>query len=252
MTYCVAALIEEGIVFASDSRTSAGPDNIAIYGKMVTWEVPGERVVVVLSSGNLATTQSVISLLRMRSKDVTGAPQEKGVLGVQRMYEVADLVGDTLREVVEREKSVRESGVDIDCSFIVGGQIGEHRPRLFRVYPEGNFIEATADTPYFQIGETKYGKPIIDRVVRVNTPLKQVAKAILVSFDSTMRSNLSVGLPIDLLAYERDALRVTYRRRFVQGDKYFSEISGVWSAGLRRAFGEVPDVPWEQPPDARS
>lgn len=252
MTYCVAALVDDGIVFASDSRTSAGPDNIAIYGKMVTWEVPGERVVVVLSSGNLATTQSVISLLRMRSKEVTGAPQPKGVLGVQRMYEVADLVGDTLREVVEREKSVRESGVDIDCSFIVGGQIGQHRPRLFRVYPEGNFIEATTDTPYFQIGETKYGKPIIDRVVRANTPLKQVAKAILVSFDSTIRSNLTVGLPIDLLAYERDALRVTNRRRFVQGDKYFSDISGAWSAGLRRAFAEVPDIPWEQPPDARS
>ena len=252
MTYCVAALVEEGIVFASDSRTSAGPDNIAIYGKMVTWEVPGERVLVVLSSGNLATTQSVISLLRMRSKTVTGEPEPKGVLGVQRMYEAADLVGDTLREVVERESSVREAGVDIDCSFIVGGQIGTRRPRLFRVYPEGNFIEATSDTTFFQIGETKYGKPIIDRVVRVKTPLAQVAKAFLVSFDSTMRSNLSVGLPIDLLAYERDSLRVTHRRRFVQGDPYFSEISGTWSAGLRRAFAEVPDVPWEQPPDARS
>jgi putative proteasome-type protease len=252
MTYCVAALVEEGIVFASDSRTSAGADNIAIYSKMVCWEVPGERVLVVLSSGNLATTQSVISLLRMRSKDPTDKPLENGVLGVQRMYEAADLVGRTLREVVAREKSVSESGVDIDCSFIVGGQIGHHRPRLFRVYPEGNFIEATADTTFFQVGETKYGKPIIDRVVRVKTPLRQVAKAILVSFDSTMRSNLTVGLPIDLLAYERDTLRVTLRRRFVQGDQYFSEISGAWSAGLRRAFAEVPDVPWEQPPDARS
>ena len=252
MTYCVAALVEEGIVFASDSRTSAGADNIAIYSKMVCWEVPGERVVVVLSSGNLATTQSVISLLRMRSKDPQGKPNERGVLGLARMFEVADLVGDTLREVVEREKAVRENGVDIDCSFIVGGQIDHHRPRLFRIYPEGNFIEASADTPFFQIGETKYGKPIIDRVVRSNTPLKQVAKAFLVSFDSTMRSNLTVGLPIDLLAYQRDSLRVTLRRRFVQGDPYFSEISGTWSQGLRRAFAEVPDVPWEQPADARS
>ena len=252
MTYCVAALVDEGVVFASDSRTSAGSDNIAIFGKMVCWEVPGERVVVVLSSGNLATTQSVISLLRMRSRDSEGKPQEKGVLGLQRMYEVADLLGDTLREVVERERSVREQGVEIDCSFIVGGQIDSHRPRLFRVYPEGNFIEASVDTPFFQIGETKYGKPIIDRVVRSSTPLKQVAKAFLVSFDSTMRSNLTVGLPIDLLAYERDALRVTLRRRFVQGDKYFSEISGIWSAGLRRAFGEVPEVPWEAPSDQRS
>ena len=251
MTYCVAALAEEGIVFASDSRTSAGPDNIAIFGKMVCWEVPGERVVVVLSSGNLATTQSVISLLRMRSKDVDGEPQEEGVLGLKRMYEVAHLVGNTLREVVDRERAVREHGVDIDCNFIVGGQINHHRPRLFRVYPEGNFIEASADTTFFQIGETKYGKPIIDRVVRYSTPLKQIAKAFLVSFDSTMRSNLTVGLPIDLLAYERDTLRVTLRRRFVQGDKYASEITGIWSAGLRRAFSEVPEVPWEQPPDAR-
>ena len=251
MTYCVAALVEEGIVFASDSRTSAGPDNISIYSKMVCWEVPGERVVVVLSSGNLATTQSVISLLRMRSKESNGQPRPDGVLGVGRMYEVADLIGNTLREVVEREESVREHGVDIDCSFIVGGQIGKHRPRLFRVYAEGNFIEASADTAFFQIGETKYGKPIIDRVVRVGTPLKQVAKAFLVSFDSTMRSNLTVGLPIDLLAYQRDALRVTLRRRFVQGDIYFSEISGIWSQGLRRAFAEVPEVPWEAPPDAR-
>lgn len=252
MTYCVAALVEEGIVFASDSRTSAGPDNIAIYSKMVCWEVPGERVVVVLSSGNLATTQSVISLLRMRSKDASGEPQPKGVLGLSRMFEVAELLGSTLREVVDRQEAVRESGVDIDCSFIVGGQIDHHRPRLFRVYSEGNFIEASADTTFFQIGETKYGKPIIDRVVRVGTPLTQVAKAFLVSFDSTMRSNLSVGLPIDLLAYNRDALRVTRRRRFVQGDKYFSEISGIWSQGLRRAFAEVPEVPWEQPQDARS
>lgn len=252
MTYCVAALVDEGIVFASDSRTSAGADNIAMFSKMVCWEVPGERVVVVLSSGNLSTTQSVISLLRMRSKDANGNVQPDGVLGLRRMFEVTDLIGRTLKEVVERQESVRESGVDIDCSFIVGGQIDHHRPRLFRVYPEGNFIEASADTTFFQIGETKYGKPIIDRVVRTTTPLKHVAKAFLVSFDSTMRSNLTVGLPIDLLAYERDALRVTLRRRFGQGDKYFSEISGIWSAGLRRAFGEVPEVPWEQPQDARS
>jgi putative proteasome-type protease len=244
MTYCVAALVEEGIVFASDSRTSAGPDNIATFGKMMVWEIAGERLIVVLSSGNLATTQSVISLLKMRSKDENGAPMPKGVLGVKKMYEVAELIGATLREVVDREREVREHGVDIDCSFIVGGQIDHHTPRLFRLYAEGNFIEASQDTPFFQIGETKYGKPIIDRVVRYQTPLKEVAKAFLVSFDSTMRSNLSVGLPIDLLAYERDACKVTWRRRFGHGDAYFSKISGIWSAGLRRAFAEVPDVPW--------
>jgi putative proteasome-type protease len=244
MTYCVAAVVEDGIVFASDSRTSAGPDNIAMFSKMMVWEVVGERVIVVLSSGNLATTQSVISLLKMRSRDENRKPMPNGVLGVKKMYEIAELIGATLREVVNRERSVRENGVDIDCSFIVGGQIDHHTPRLFRIYPEGNFIEASADTNFFQIGETKYGKPIIDRVVRHSTPLKEVAKAFLVSFDSTMRSNLTVGLPIDLLAYERDAGKITYRRRFNNGDAYFSKISGIWSAGLRRAFGEVPDVPW--------
>lgn len=249
MTYCVAALVEEGIVFASDSRTSAGADNIAMFSKMMCWEIVGERVIVVLCSGNLATTQSVISLLKMRSKDDTGAPLPTGILGVKKMYDVAELVGTTLREVVHRERSVREHGVDIDSSFIVGGQIDHHTPRLFRIYAEGNFIEASRDTNFFQIGETKYGKPIIDRVVRYETPLKEVAKSFLVSFDSTMRSNLSVGLPIDLLAYERDTCRVTLKRRFKSGDAYFSKISGIWSAGLRRAFGEVPEVPWVDEPE---
>jgi len=245
MTYCVAALLEEGIVFASDSRTSAGPDNIATFSKMMCWERPGERVIVVLSSGNLATTQSVISLLKMRSRDENRKPMPNGVLGVSKMFEVAELLGATLREVVRREHAVREHGVDIDCSFIVGGQIDHHTPRLFRIYPEGNFIEASPDTNFFQIGETKYGKPIIDRIVQHKTPIKEVAKAFLVSFDSTMRSNLTLGLPIDLLAYERNACRITLKRRFRNyRDPYFSKISDTWSAGLRRAFAEVPDVPW--------
>ena len=244
MTYCVAALVEEGIVFASDSRTSAGADNIATFGKMMVWEVPGKRVIVVLSSGNLATTQSVIALLKMRSKKANGQALPGGILRVPQMYDVVELLGATLREVVNREKEVRETGVDIDCSFIVGGQIDHKTPRLFRVYPEGNFIEATPQTNYFQIGETKYGKPVIDRVVKFQTPMKEVAKAFLVSFDSTMRSNLTVGLPIDLLVYERDSCKVTLKRRFLQGDKYVTELSGIWSAGLRRAFTEVPPVPW--------
>ena len=244
MTYCVAALVEEGIVFASDSRTSAGPDNIATFGKMMVWEESGKRVIVVLSSGNLSTTQSVIALLKMRSKDENGKYLAGGILRQKQMYEVVELVGSTLREVVERHKSAREEGIDIDCSFIVGGQIDSKTPRLFRIYAEGNFIEATPQTNYFQIGETKYGKPVIDRVVKFDTPMKEVAKAFLVSFDSTMRSNLSVGLPIDLLVYERNSCKVTLKRRFLPGDKYMSALTGVWSTGLRRAFAEVPPVPW--------
>jgi putative proteasome-type protease len=250
MTYCVAALVEEGIVFASDSRTSAGADNIATYGKMMVWEAVGDRVVVLLSSGNLSTTQSVVALLKMRSRNEKGEALDGGILRMPQMYDVAELVGSTLREVTTRNHSVRESGVDIDCSFIVGGQIGNKTPRLYRIYPEGNFIEATPQTNYFQIGETKYGKPVIDRVVKFDTPMKEVAKAFMVSFDSTMRSNLSVGLPIDLLVYERDACKVTLKRRFMPGDKYVTALTAIWSAGLKHAFMEVPPVPWVDEPSS--
>jgi putative proteasome-type protease len=237
MTYCVAASVATGIVFASDSRTNAGVDQVATFSKTHVFEMPDERVIVLLSAGNLATTQGVVSLLRQRSGQGIGARET--------LYDVASLVGETLREVVQRDgPALEQLKVDPGCNFIVGGQIRGEAPRLFHVYPQGNFIEATRDTNFFQIGETKYGKPIIDRVVKYDTAMKDVAKCLLVSFDSTMRSNLSVGLPIDLLAYERDRLRVTLRRRFGEQDPYFREISQFWSAGLRRVFAEVPDVSW--------
>ncbi|HXZ92265.1 MAG TPA: proteasome-type protease [Burkholderiales bacterium] len=238
MTYCVAAAISSGIVFASDTRTNAGVDYISTFSKMTVFEAVGERVVVMLSSGNLGVTQSVVSLLRLRQAD--------GVLAARSMYDVAVLIGETLREVMQRDgASLQARNIDAGCNFIVGGQIAGEAPRLFHVYPEGNFIEASVDTNYFQIGETKYGKPIIDRVVKYDVPMKDAAKCLLVSFDSTMRSNLSVGLPIDLLGYEKDSLRVTLRRRFLENDPYFREISQFWSAGLRRVFQEVPDVSWD-------
>jgi len=237
MTYCVAALVEDGIVFASDSRTNAGVDQIATFSKMNIFERPAERVLVLLTAGNLATTQGVTSLLRQRA--------EQGILAARSLFDAATLVGETLREVVSRDgAALQQDKIDFGCNFIFGGQLKGEPPRLFHVYPQGNFIEAGRDTPYLQIGETKYGKPIIDRVVRFDSGLKDVAKCLLVSFDSTMRSNLSVGLPIDLLCYEKDALRVTRRRRFAEGDAYFREISQLWSAGLRRVFAEVPDVTW--------
>jgi putative proteasome-type protease len=238
MTYCVAAAIDSGIVFASDSRTNAGLDNVAVHKKMHVYEVAGERVVVLLSAGNLGSAQKVRSMLRQ------GAP-EANVLGLKSMAEVANLVGEALREVVGRDgPMLSQQNIDPGCTFIVGGQIAGEAPRLFHVYPQGNFIESSEETRYFQIGETKYGKPIIDRVVQRDTPLAEVAKCLLVSFDSTMRSNLSVGLPIDLLAYEADALRVTRVRRFEQDDPFFRDISRIWSAGLRKAFAEVPEVSW--------
>lgn len=239
MTYCVAAAVASGIVFASDSRTNAGVDQVATFSKMNVFEAPDERVVVLLSAGNLAMTQSVVSLLRSRAKG------KDGVLRVKSMYDVAALAGETLREVTARDgPTLAQQNIETNCNFILGGQMEGEPPRLFHLYPQGNFIETSRDTLYFQIGETKYGKPIIDRVIKFDTPLKDVAKCLLVSFDSTMRSNLSVGLPIDLLGYEKDALRVTLKRRFNEEDAYFRNISQVWSAGLRKAFLEVPDVSW--------
>jgi putative proteasome-type protease len=252
MTYCVASVTEQGIVFASDSRTNAGIDHVASFSKMNVFETPGERVVVILSAGNLATSQSVNTLLRTRMMDASGKPGEHGILGVRHLFDAAKLLGETLREVSARDHEASERHhVDVSADFIIGGQIRGEAPRLFHVYSIGNFIEATPDTPYFQIGETKYGKPIIDRLVRYGSPLEEVAKALIVSFESTMRSNMSVGLPIDVLAYERDALRVKLRRRFCEGDRYFNEVSRFWEQGIRRAFEELPDLTWINVSDER-
>ena len=246
MTYCVAAITSEGIVFGSDSRTNGGVDQISVFSKMNVFEVPGERMICILSSGNLGTTQSVVSLLHIRAKLADGKFNPSGVNGLPCMYDIAVLVGQALREVIARDgPSLEADGINPGSTFILGGQIKGEPPRLFLVYPQGNFIEAMTDTNYYQIGERKNGKPMIDRVVTFQTSLKDVAKCLLVSFDSTMRSNLSVGLPIDLLGYEKDSLRVTHRRRYEEGDPYFSTISGFWSTGLLRVFAEVPDISWK-------
>jgi putative proteasome-type protease len=245
MTYGVAAIAQDGIVFASDSRTSAGGDQVSVFSKMNLFEVAGERMICLLSAGNLGTSQSVVSLLHKRATLADGTQDPSGVNRLSSLYDVTALVGATLREVVARDgPSLEADGIQVGASFIVGGQVRGEPPRLFLVYPQGNFIEAMKDTPYFQIGEKKYGKPMLDRVLNYDTPLKDVAKCLLVSFDSTMRSNLSVGLPIDLLGYEKDCLRVTRRRRFEAGDPYFQTISHFWSTGLLRVFAQVPDVSW--------
>ena len=245
MTYCVAAVTDQGIVFASDSRTNAGVDQLGIFSKMTVIESLDERVIVLLCAGNLAATQSVVSLLKLRMKNDDGAINPLGLLGLRSLYDVATLVGDTIREVESRDGAVlTQQNIDPGCTFILGGQIHGKAQRLFLIYPQGNFIESSRDTNFFQIGETKYGKPIIDRVVNYQTSLKDVAKCLLVSFNSTMRSNLSVGPPIELLAYEKDAMRVTLRQRFTENDPYFAEIGRFWSSGLRRIFVEAPDVPW--------
>lgn len=244
MTYCVGLLLDAGIVMLSDTRTNAGVDNIACYRKMYAFEAPGERVMTLMTSGNLSVTQTAIAKLEHAIADPEATP-ETSIMQAETMLGVAEIVGRTLNAVSaaigERMGRTNHSA---SALMLVGGQRRGGQMRLFLVYPEGNFIEATEDTPYLQIGEHKYGKPVVDRVVKYDTSLKQAAKAIIVSFDSTMRSNLTVGLPIDLLAYEKDAERVTLRRRFEPGDRYFTALSGIWSEGLRRAFAEVPEIEW--------
>jgi len=243
MTYCVATLLEIGMVFASDSRTNAGVDQVSSYRKMNAYVADGERVIVILSSGNLSVTQSTISLLE---HNVRNPDTPKTLMNAGSMFDVAELVGAALREVRQRDAEfLQRNRVDSAATFIVGGQIlGEHQ-RLFLVYTEGNFIEATQETPYFQMGESKYGKPVIDRVIKPSTGLLEATKCILVSFDSTMRSNISVGLPIDLLIYNRDSLRVGIQRHIEESDPYFNMIHQQWGEGLRKVFAQLPNPDWD-------
>jgi len=242
MTYCVGILLKDGIVLASDSRTHGGVDNFATFCKMTVFERAGDRVLVLLSSGNLAGTQAVISVLKQRSDVTDGAPN---LWTARTMFDVAVLVSDAVRDIERRDAPFLESGpIAFNASFIVGGQVKGEPPRLFRIYAEGNFIEAGDDTPFLQTGEAKYGKPIIDRVIAPTTTLADATKCVLVSFDSTMRSNLSVGMPIDLVCYERDSLEVRMRRRLAQGDAYFTALSASWSEGVRNVFRELPELEW--------
>ena len=246
MTYCVGVLLKEGMVLGSDSRTNAGVDNFASFCKMTIFEVPGERVLVLLSSGSLAGTQAVISVLQQQATAQVGTgvgeSSRPSVLNARTMFDVACAVSDAMRAIEQRDGPYLEkSDLAFNASFILGGQIRGESMRLFRIYAEGNFIEAGTETPFLQTGEAKYGKPILDRVIDSGTSLSDAAKCVLVSFDSTMRSNLSVGMPIDLLCYERDSLVVRKRRRFGQGDTDFSALSARWSEGVRAAFKNLPD-----------
>ncbi len=239
MTYCVGLKIDRGLVFMSDTRTNAGIDNISTFRKMHVWSTPGERVIVLLSAGNLATTQAVVSILDERAK----APVERvaTLLETPSMFQTARVVGQVVREVIETTASAGQRADAFNASFILGGQIKGTEPRLFMIYPEGNFIEAGGDTPFFQIGETKYGKPIIVRAYDPQMSFAETAKLLMVSFDSTLKSNLSVGLPLDMLFYEKDTLDVTFQKRIAADDAYYRTISEGWSSALRKAFEDLPD-----------
>ena len=241
MTYCVGMLLERGLVLMSDTRTNSGVDNISVFRKMYHWNVPGERIIAVMTAGNLATTQAVVSQLEERTK----APVERDntLLKAPTMFQVATDIGRLLRNTIEdRQDANGDRGKGrFTASMIVAGQIAGMEPRLFMVYPEGNFIEASLDTPFFQIGETKYGRPIILRGYDREMSFEDAVKLLMVSFDSTLKANLSVGLPLDVMVIGRDEFAPTHQHRVDADDAYFNAISTSWSDALRSAFHSLPD-----------
>ncbi len=284
MTYCVAMRLDEGLVFLSDSRTNAGVDQISTFRKMTVFERPGERLLVLMSAGNLAIAQSVRQIVFEGGPDGDGrdARASEGTAGVAQrstertseriaehgraapaddadtipaiwrarsLYEAVRIIGDAVRYVHQRDAAaLKEAGIEFNCSFLFGGQIRGEPMRLFQVYAAGNFIEATPENPYFQIGESKYGKPIVDRIITPETTLGEAAKCALISMDSTLRSNISVGLPLDLLVYEAGALRVTKFVRVDENNEYLQMIRSTWGARLRQVFAEIPDPAWLDAP----
>ena len=243
MTYCVGLLLEQGLVLASDTRTNAGVDQVAISPKMHVFEVKNERVIVLLTAGNLAITQSVVNCLRA-AIDKNEA-DSKHLHNVGSMFDVAGLVGAEVRASFERDgEHFKNHKIDFSASILVGGQIKGERPRLFNVYAAGNFIETCKETPYFQIGETKYGKPILDRVVQHNSEMMDTVKCVLISFDSTIRSNVSVAAPIDLLLYRTDTFHADCHQRITENDPYYLKIRQGWADGLRSVFSALPNPDW--------
>ena len=244
MTYCVAMQLERGLLFMSDTRTNSGVDNISTFRKMFHFDVEGERSITLMTAGNLATTQAVVSLLQERSKSAD--ERNPDILALPTMFQVAGLIGQTLREVIaQHDDNGQKASAAFSATMLVGGQIGNGEPRLYLIYPEGNFIEASADTPYFQIGETKYGRPILVRAYDPQMSFEEAMKLLLVSFDSTIKANLSVALPLDYQIYETGSLSKGRVGRIEPDDPYYQEISSGWGVALREAFSALPDFSFE-------
>lgn len=241
MTYCVGILLESGLVMASDTRTNAGVDQVATFPKMTTFEVPGERSIVMLTAGNLAITQAVLQHLH---KDIA-ANTALNMHTVTSMFDAARIVGEAIRTVHREDaEHLRNHNTDFNISVLFAGQIAGEKPRLFNIYSAGNFIEASQETPYFQIGETKYGKPILDRVINYKCSLEDALKCVLISFDSTIRSNVSVDLPVDVLVYRSDKFAIDCSHRVAKDDPYFLAVRQHWGEGLRKVFAEIPNPDW--------
>lgn len=240
MTYCVGLKLDRGLVFMSDTRTNAGVDNISVFRKMFQWESEGERSVTLMTAGNLATTQAVVSLLNERAlpAEERGSPS---IMEAPSMFQVARLVGETLREVIQDQNSENgQSGEAFSATLILGGQVRGGDQRLFMIYPEGNFVESSTDTPFFQIGETKYGKPILVRAYDPAMSFEDAVKLLMLSFDSTIKANLSVGLPLDIHLYEADSFKSGPQRRVELGDPFYETLSSGWGEALKEAFQRLP------------
>jgi putative proteasome-type protease len=242
MTYCVGLLVDTGLVLLSDSRTNAGVDQINTFRKMATFQRPNDRALVLLSAGNLAITQAVVNLLHDGDE---GSTEPAPIYRATNMLQAARVVGTALRAVHEHDgESLKEHGHDFNGTFILGGQIKGDEPRLFHIYSAGNFIESSIDTPYFQIGESKYGKPIIDRVITRSSSIAQAAKCALISMDSTLRSNLSVGAPLDLAIIRRDELRLATHISIDLDNEYFKLLRNRWGFALQEVFSDLPNPNW--------
>lgn len=246
MTYCVAIKLNAGLVFLSDSRTNAGLDQISTFRKMLVYEKPGDRFMVLLSAGNLSISQSVRELLQIERLQEERDAQPLTIWNASSMFDVARVLGAAIRRVHQRDgESLRHAGVDFHVSMLLGGQIQGEAMRLFQVYSAGNFIEATPETPFFQIGESKYGKPVLDRVITPETPIDEAAKCALVSMDSTLKSNLSVGLPLDMVVYEADQFQSDKIVCIDESNPYFQMMHNNWGRKLREVFDSIEDPMWQ-------
>jgi putative proteasome-type protease len=246
VTYCLGIITKYGLVMAADSRTNAGVDYVSTYQKLFDFSQPGERVILICTAGNLSVTQGAIAQMHRDIK----IPEESNLHTLPTLYDVARYIGAKIRQIQEQDRVwLKQDGIDAKCTLILGGQIQGQAPELYMIYSQGNCIHATCETPFLQVGETKYGKPILDRILDFNTTLEAAAKCALLSIDSTMKSNISVGPPINLVVYEKDSFKVQHDLRLRLGAPYLTKIRKQWETSLREAFERMPDIDWERDTD---
>ncbi len=243
MTYCLGILTSAGLVMAADSRTNAGVDYISTYQKLFDFSLTGERVILLSTSGNLSVTQSVLTMLKRDIK----VQEPINLHTLPNLYEIARYIGSKVRQIQEQDRSwLEKDRIDFKCTFLLGGQIRGEEPELYMIYSQGNCIQASKETPFLQIGEAKYGKPILDRVLNFDTSLEAAAKCALLSIDSTMKSNISVGPPINVVMYEADSFKVRYELQLDRGAPYLAQIRKFWEGYLNEAFERMPNIDWDQ------